>query len=329
MWDDLSRRSGVPFLQHHRSPSGVVDAELYVDRSRPITSSLAVDFQRLANANNNEEETQRLQQSLLQVTNHAAAVEIEAGKERENNRVLTQTVTCLQDEITSLRRTLHDQEHCNHSLQEQSSANKKEIKSLRCHLKEIESRLETRKATEEQLRLEHSKTLDELNESKEKISAFAERVASLKANINDTIQASKERERKAIATAQAEAGHDTAILEEKLRSTEQQLDKQSTLAKEARQETSDVRQQLHDNIETNRKEISALHSTEVEQARKIERITAELSELQHANATLAEQSDKSSSKVDEAENRVKELNDEVQNQAARCDCLRAELDQVR
>ena len=334
-WQEIERISGVPFrrsLPQRRpetSPSGV--EEEIADRTRSATSSLALDFHLASISQATEAEVVRLQRDLL-------AVEIESGSERERNRALEEENANLEEHLRELSENLQAKENEVNLLSNDfaflQSKKKQAEEELIARVKGLENELAKQKTTEEELSLEQSTTLQELVRSRSRIATYEERIQHLQDNLNDTIQSSKQRESKAIATVQAEAKQNATILEAKLQSMNDQLlkaeerEQQASIrVEEARHEASCTHKTMYNIIANERKELKALHSADVE------RMNLELDSakqgLIEANLRLAKQSEKSSKDLNDAENHIKEIKHELESQSALCEKLKGKLDQVR
>jgi hypothetical protein len=341
-WQEIERISGVPFrrsLPQRRpetSPSGV--EEEIADRTRSATSSLALDFHLASISQATEAEVVRLQRDLL-------AVEIESGSERERNRALQEDNANLEkhlrelsDNLLARSQELSNKENELNLLSNdvaffQSKKKQAEVELI-ARVKGLENELAKQKKTEEELRFEQSTTLQELEKSRSSIAMHEERIRHLQGNINDTLQSSKQRESKAIATVQADAKHNTTILEAKLQSMNDQLVKAeereqqaSIRVEEARLEASCTHKTMYNIIANERKEMKALHSADVERM-NLELVSAKQG-LIEANLRLAKLSEKSSEDLNDAENHTKEIKHELGSQSALCEKLKGKLDQVR
>jgi hypothetical protein len=341
-WQEIERISGVPFrrsLPQRRpetSPSGV--EEEIADRTRSATSSLALDFHLASISQATEAEVVRLQRDLL-------AVEIESGSERERNRALQEDNANLEkhlrelsDNLLARSQELSNKENELNLLSNdvaffQSKKKQAEVELI-ARVKGLENELAKQKKTEEELRFEQSTTLQELEKSRSSIAMHEERIRHLQGNINDTLQSSKQRESKAIATVQADAKHNTTILEAKLQSMNDQLVKAeereqqaSIRVEEARLEASCTHKTMYNIIANERKEMKALHSADVERM-NLELVSAKQG-LIEANLRLAKLSEKSSQDLNDAENHTKEIKHELGSQSALCEKLKGKLDQVR
>jgi predicted nucleic acid-binding Zn-ribbon protein len=211
---------------------------------------------------------------------------------------------------------------------------------LLARVAELESDLAGQKAAEETLRLEMQNTVQELHESRSKNEVLENRVVNLQDNLRETVEASKKRESNALAMAQTEAKHTATILESKLQSCEQQLAKaeereaQALLqSQEARQDISNLHQSMTNNIASTRREMSAQHRVELDKinieldASKQE-ITHLSDQLQEAKNSFAKQTEKSDKNLNDAECRIKDINNDLESKTEECERLQAELDEV-
>jgi len=336
-WQEIERISGVPFRRSlpQRSPSGV---EELADRTRSATSSLALDFHLASISQATEAEVVRLQRDLL-------AVEIESCSERERNRALEEENASLEKHLRELSENLQARSQQLSNKENElnllsndfaflQSKKKQAEEELIARLKGLENELAKQKKTEEKLRLEQSTTLQELEKSRSRIAVHEERIQHLQGNLNDTIQSSKQKESKAIATVQAEAKHNTTIFEAKLQSMNDQLlkaeerEQQASIrVEEARHEASCTQKTMYNIIANERKELKGLHIADVEKM-NLELDSAKQG-LKEANLCLAKLSEKSSKDLNDAENRTKEIKHELGSQSALCEKLKGKLDQVR
>jgi DNA repair exonuclease SbcCD ATPase subunit len=346
-WQEIERISGIPFRRtlpqriSANSPSGV-DAEL-ADRT---TASLALDFHLASSISQaTEADVVRLQRDLL-------AVEVESGSERERNRALEEENANLEEHLRELSDNLqvrseelsskeNEMNILSNNFVTLQNEKRRAEEELRARVKGLENELANQKKTDDELRVEQSSTLQELEKSLSRIAVYEERVQHLHSNLNDTIQTSKQRESKAIATVQAEAKQNTTILEAKLQSMNEQLlkaeerEQQASLRlEEARREASCTHKNMYNIIANERKELTASHSADVERmnleldsAKK--RLISLSEEVQEANLRLAKQSEKSTRNLNDAENRMKEIKHELGSRSALCDKLQGELGQVR
>lgn len=256
-------------------------------------------------------------------------------------RNLQEHIRELVDQLNVNSDQLTDKDNNIYSLSKEVETLQRHEEDLLSRVKELDNELAIQKATEKHFGSEHSKTIKELDKSRSCNAEHEERIQNLQEHLKDTIQASKQRENDSIVVAQSEAKHDTAILEAKLQSMEQQLVKAEQreeqaliIAKEARHEALDIHQQMHTSIVSARKEMSALHYTEIERMNhELESAKQEIvclsGQLQQGNILLAKKSEKSCQDLNEAECRIKDISHKLEDKSASCDRQHTELDQVR
>jgi chromosome segregation ATPase len=346
MWQEIELISGVPFPRgsQRRGSSGVytnADEDLEFD-SANLTQA----------CHGHGDDVARLQRDLLVATNHATAAEIESGTERERNRVLEEENALLREDLRELTDNLQARMLELNDKDAELDRASKVIESIQTDIKQAEDQLLSRvstlesdlshqKAKEEQLRSEHSKALQELEKLRLRNTVQEERIQHLQDNLRDTAQTSKQRENNATIIAHAEAKHSLQILEAKLQNANEQLSKAeererhlSIRADEARQEALSTHQNMHSVIESVRKEMSALHSIELEKLKIAlesakHQITNLTEQLHQQRIRLVNETDMLTKNNAETERRIEKATHELEGQIARCRSLQTELDQVR
>jgi len=341
MWQEIERISGVPFPRGSQR------------QGSPGTDEYLFDFANLTQAcYGHGGDVARLQRDLLVATNHATAAEIESGTERDRNRVLEEENALLREDLRELSDNLQARMLELNDKDAELDRASKVIESIQTDIQQaedqllsrssaLESDLSNQKAKEEQLRSEHSKAQQELDKLRLRNAVQEERIQHLQDNLRDTAQTSKQRENNATTIAHAEAKHKLQILDAKLQHANEQLLKAeererhlSIRADEARQEALSTHQSMHSVIESVRKEMSALHSTD------LEKLNTALESAKHQNANLTKQlheqrirlvneTDRLTKSNAEAEKRIEKATHELEGQMARCRSLQTELDQVR
>ena len=329
MWDEIGRISGVPFPHGRWQGSTGVDTKLG-DHIR------------------HEGDVVRLQRDLLIATNHAAAAEIEYGSERERNRVIEEENVLLRKDLRELNDNLQTQLHELDEKGLELDRASKFIQSLQTDLKEVEEKLQSRvskleldlskqRTEEEDLRSEHYKATQELENIRLKNAVQEETILHLRENLRETIQASKQRENTTTTIVNAETKHSLQILEAKLQYSNEQLsraeerERQSSIcAEKARQEVLSIHQNMQSVIDSVRREIYVLHTAEMEKMnnalesakQKISNLTEKLNEQQLRTDQLTKNNM-------ETQKRIEEAADELEDQIARCNSLQTELEKVR
>lgn len=222
----------------------------------------------------------------------------------------------------------------------QNSLEKKE-KDLSSRIAQLEHDLSSQRVNEETLRLDRQKTIQELDNTTKKNEALQKQVADLQDNLRDTVEASKQKEKSSLESAQKKSNNEMAVMEAKLQNVTQQLakaeereQKSSISAQEARQETSNLHQMHNNNIANLRRELSQQHKVEVDkislelESAKQE-ITHQSAQLQDANNSMTKQSAKATKNLNDAENRIKDINHELESKSEQCERLEMELNEVR
>ena len=294
----------------------------------------------------NEASQAEIQQQLIHITNHAAAIEIDAGNERERNRALGQTVRCLEEDnmnlqsnASSLATALQEKDKHIKGLELVQTRLEESEDDLQARISGLEHDVEKQKAAEDKLRSEHDNKLQELNQAKSQISVYKERISNTQDTLRDAIQSSKEREARAIAMAQADADHtievaeakanqDVTQLQAKLCSLQEQLEKaetremQATTAAEgARQEIKELHQHLNE-VQLECKEKTNRQRAEMQQ------IHTELDLLRQTTVDSKKQASVSCNQLKEAEQVFQVKTRELEGVSAQCGQLQTELEQV-
>ena len=353
MWQEISSISGLPFP---RSPSLVDNnnGALYTN-SRGSRPQSATTLHHLSTDNGTRSTTRsvaQLQSDLLRSTNHAISSEIKIGNLKDQIARYEHKIACqqqqsneLSENLQSCRNDLHHKDETISSLSRDNNTLKNSLekteKDLSSRIAELEHDLSSQRVIEETLRLDRQKTLQELDNTTKKNEALQKQVADLQDNLRETVEASKQREKRSLVEAQTKGINDMVVMEAKLQNVTQQLAKaeereqQSSIsAQEARQETSNLHQMHNNNINNLRRELSQQHKVEVDKIRleldnAKQDITHLSAQLQESHNSLAKQSAKATKNLSDAENRIKDINHELESKSEQCERLEMELNEVR